>query len=141
MQTRSLLDCIGDWRSALSFCPSHRDRCRFAATLRVRGERANGPHGNDGDTKYSHLALTLLLMLYVGSAKGQSAKLPTGTVQDPTGAVSGQKADVAPVGAEGQRIAEAIRIDHPPRLDGTLDDPLWQKALPITDFKQREPYE
>jgi hypothetical protein len=38
-------------------------------------------------------------------------------------------------------IAQAVRVDHAPRLDGTLDDPIWQQALPITDFKQREPYE
>src|ERR1035437_5650286 len=38
-------------------------------------------------------------------------------------------------------IAQAVRVDHAPRLDGTLDDPIWQQASPITDFKQREPYE
>src|SRR5260370_12067354 len=26
-------------------------------------------------------------------------------------------------------------------MDGTLDDPLWQEATPITNFLQREPYE
>jgi hypothetical protein len=41
----------------------------------------------------------------------------------------------------GGRIAQAIRVDHAPHLDGTLDDPLWRQASPITDFKQREPYE
>ena len=38
-------------------------------------------------------------------------------------------------------IAQAVRVDHPPILDGTLSDPLWQQAPPITDFRQREPYE
>ena len=38
-------------------------------------------------------------------------------------------------------VAEAVRVAHSPRLDGTLDDPLWQRAKPITDFLQREPYE
>src|SRR4051794_4034274 len=38
-------------------------------------------------------------------------------------------------------VAEAVPVDHPPRLDGSLDDPLWQKAKPITDFRQREPFE
>jgi uncharacterized protein DUF5916/cellulose/xylan binding protein with CBM9 domain len=90
--------------------------------------------------KYLHLVLTPLLMFYGGSAKGQSSKPLAETVQDPTGAVW-HKVEVAQAAAEGQRIAEAIRIDHPPRLDGTLDDPLWQRASPITDFKQREPYE
>jgi hypothetical protein len=26
-------------------------------------------------------------------------------------------------------------------MDGTLDDPIWRQASPITDFRQREPYE
>ena len=43
--------------------------------------------------------------------------------------------------AEPSRIAVAVRVDHPPRLDGTLNDPLWQLAHPIADFRQREPYE
>ncbi len=40
-----------------------------------------------------------------------------------------------------QNGAEAARVDHAPKLDGTLDDPLWKTAKPITDFHQREPYE
>jgi hypothetical protein len=40
-----------------------------------------------------------------------------------------------------QRAAEAVRVDHAPKLDGTLDDPLWQSAKPITDFRQKEPHE
>jgi hypothetical protein len=42
---------------------------------------------------------------------------------------------------EGARMAEAVRVDRAPKLDGTLDDPLWQSARPITDFRQREPHE
>jgi hypothetical protein len=38
-------------------------------------------------------------------------------------------------------VAEAVRVDHAPKLDGTLDDPLWQSAKPIADFRQREPHE
>src|SRR5215469_648183 len=45
------------------------------------------------------------------------------------------------VSQEGPRIAEAVRVNQPPRLDGTLDDPLWQSAKPINDFRQREPHE
>lgn len=37
--------------------------------------------------------------------------------------------------------AQATSVEHPPKLDGTLDDPVWQAAFPITDFHQREPYE
>jgi len=42
---------------------------------------------------------------------------------------------------EGARTAEAARVDRAPRIDGTLDDPLWQSAKPVTDFRQREPHE
>src|SRR6185437_6215952 len=38
------------------------------------------------------------------------------------------------------RVSVAARVDHPPRLDGTLHDPLWQLAHPIVDFRQPEPY-
>ena len=47
-----------------------------------------------------------------------------------------------PAKEESVRItAEATYIDHAPRLDGTLDDQLWQSAKVITDFRQREPNE
>jgi hypothetical protein len=39
------------------------------------------------------------------------------------------------------RVAEAASVEHAPKLDGTLDDPLWLSATPITDFRQREPSE
>ena len=57
--------------------------------------------------------------------------------------MSGQKKEVSPsVRAPSVNpIAQAVRVERPPKLDGTLDDPLWQKAVPITDFRQREPYE
>ena len=42
---------------------------------------------------------------------------------------------------ENSQMAQAIRVDHAPKLDGTLDDPLWQSAQPIVDFRQREPHE
>jgi len=48
---------------------------------------------------------------------------------------------VTPNPEDTQLIAQAVRVDRAPRLDGSLDDPLWQLALPITDFRQREPYE
>jgi hypothetical protein len=32
-------------------------------------------------------------------------------------------------------------VDRAPRLDGTLNDPLWQRATPISNFLQREPFE
>jgi hypothetical protein len=48
---------------------------------------------------------------------------------------------VTPIASPTARLAEAVRVEHPPRLDGTLNDPLWQQANPITDFRQREPRE
>jgi len=39
------------------------------------------------------------------------------------------------------RVGEALRVERAPRLDGTLNDPLWQQAQVISDFRQREPYE
>jgi hypothetical protein len=45
------------------------------------------------------------------------------------------------ISPELARAAQAARVDRAPRLDGTIDDPLWQKAIPITEFLQREPYE
>ena len=41
---------------------------------------------------------------------------------------------------EPLRSAQAGRVDRAPKLDGTLDDPLWQQATPLTNFLQREPY-
>lgn len=43
--------------------------------------------------------------------------------------------------APENKVAWAVKVDHAPRVDGTLDDPLWQSAKPITDFRQREPNE
>jgi hypothetical protein len=42
---------------------------------------------------------------------------------------------------EPLRSAQASRVDRVPKMDGTLDDPLWGLATPITNFLQREPYE
>jgi hypothetical protein len=42
---------------------------------------------------------------------------------------------------EPLRTAQATRVARGPKLDGTLDDTLWQQATPIANFLQREPYE
>ena len=36
---------------------------------------------------------------------------------------------------------QASRVEEAPKLDGTLNDPLWQQAAPISDFREREPFE
>jgi hypothetical protein len=46
-----------------------------------------------------------------------------------------------PQSADEAHIAEAVRVDRAPRLDGTLNDPLWRSAKSVTDFRQREPHE
>jgi len=63
------------------------------------------------------------LCLVLALASGASARSP------------GQSAPAGP------RVANAARVNRAPRLDGTLNDPLWQAAAPITDFRQREPAE
>src|SRR6266705_5642547 len=42
---------------------------------------------------------------------------------------------------EPLRTASASRIEQAPKLDGTLDDPVWQQATAIHNFSQREPFE
>src|SRR5258705_7951413 len=55
---------------------------------------------------------------------------------------SGANAEASPAKGESARInAEATSVDDAPKLDGTLNDPLWQSAKPITEFRQREPHE
>jgi uncharacterized protein DUF5916/cellulose/xylan binding protein with CBM9 domain len=43
--------------------------------------------------------------------------------------------------AKDARGARATRVDRAPRVDGTLDDPLWEQAAAVEDFLQREPLE
>jgi hypothetical protein len=47
-----------------------------------------------------------------------------------------QRALIEPI-----RTARATRVDRAPKLDGTLNDPLWLQASPVDDFLQREPFE
>ena len=44
-------------------------------------------------------------------------------------------------GQNAPSIATPSRVDVAPKMDGTLDDSLWSRATPITEFFQREPYE
>jgi hypothetical protein len=65
----------------------------------------------------------LLLFIHPGSGNAKE-----GSAHNPKNQASGQ-------------AAEAVRVDHAPKLDGTLDDPLWQAAKLITDLRQQEPNE
>jgi hypothetical protein len=57
------------------------------------------------------------------------------------GAAQPRLAGLPSVPQSDARMAEAVPVDHAPKLDGILDDPLWLTAKPITDFRQREPFE
>ncbi len=36
-------------------------------------------------------------------------------------------------------VARPVRVDEPPKIDGILDESLWEDIEPITDFRQYEP--
>lgn len=55
-------------------------------------------------------------------------------------AVQGQRSP-NPSQPKNISFADAVGIDRAPKLDGTLDDPIWQSAKLISGFLQREPYE
>ncbi|HET9741646.1 MAG TPA: DUF5916 domain-containing protein [Terriglobales bacterium] len=44
-------------------------------------------------------------------------------------------------GSPSERVAYAHHVQSPPKLDGSLSDPIWLTAKPISDFRQREPNE
>ncbi|MBW6497252.1 MAG: carbohydrate binding family 9 domain-containing protein [Bacteroidales bacterium] len=43
-------------------------------------------------------------------------------------------------GRQDPRRLEAMRVAHPPKMDGTLSDPIWQLAFPANGFMQYEPH-
>lgn len=78
-----------------------------------------------------HLTLARLFLVALVSA-------PILTAQQAAGP---QQTEKHP-GVQGPlRTAEATRVEQVPKLDGSLDDPLWQQASPIANFVQREPFE
>ncbi len=44
-----------------------------------------------------------------------------------------------PGGLPALRLAEAVRVDVGPVVDGNLDDPVWAEAPPLSGFVQHEP--
>src|SRR5215469_14617708 len=87
----------------------------------------NGPHKHFPQSRTSFLVACFLVIL--------SSPLVCQTV--------GAQQPVSPDSTVRRepRSSKATPVDRPPKLDGTLDDPLWQQATPITNFLQREPYE
>ena len=45
-----------------------------------------------------------------------------------------------PQGSPG-KIAEAVRVEEPPTIDGDLSDPVWRLASVVSGFLQRDPQE
>ena len=80
----------------------------------------------------AQISVCLFLLALVGSSSSllhaQSHSSPQ-TKETQTGA------------QEPLRTTKASRVDRAPKLDGTLDDPIWQQATPIANFLQREPFE
>jgi hypothetical protein len=52
-----------------------------------------------------------------------------------------QRSETQAGAQEPGRTAKATPVERAPELDGTLDDPEWQSATPISGFLQREPFE
>lgn len=83
-------------------------------------------------SKLSHkrvgLCCTILtfILIFIQSIGGKTPPLPGGYNS---------------AGDSTRPSVEATFTDRAPKLDGTLNDPLWQLAAPITDFRQREPDE
>jgi Domain of unknown function (DUF5916)/Carbohydrate family 9 binding domain-like len=67
-----------------------------------------------------------LIFIFIQPTAGKASPLPGG--HDSAGESTRPSVEAAPT-------------DKAPKLDGTLNDPLWQLAAPITDFRQREPDE
>ncbi|MEO1436134.1 MAG: DUF5916 domain-containing protein [Bacteroidota bacterium] len=40
---------------------------------------------------------------------------------------------------EPKRTLQAVRVEEAPKIDGKMDDAVWQKAAPATDFVQQRP--
>ena len=51
------------------------------------------------------------------------------------------RSQAAPSARPSIAMAQAVRVERAPKMDGTLADPLWQQASAIADFRQREPFE
>src|SRR6476661_3432435 len=91
-------------------------------------QKAGADAVNDGPFECSSrfILCTLLIAIFV-----QPRTVAAGGLPDPA----------RPLPQEGTRKAEAVRVDRAPKLDGALDDPIWSSAIPVTDFRQREPKE
>src|ERR1041385_3891749 len=45
------------------------------------------------------------------------------------------------VAQDSTKVCHAVRISHPPKIDGALDDVSWREAMPVSDFVMSRPDE
>src|SRR5437667_11668359 len=119
---------MAKWENGTCFTPRFRDGRTSAPNYEFMRRRGTTNPGSMSNFSLSQPSLAFgLLSLLLFRPSGSNAESPR----------AGR-----PAKDESVRItAEATYIDHAPRLDGTLDDQLWQSAKVITDFRQREPNE
>ena len=73
------------------------------------------------------------------SVRAQAPRQVFDSGSDPEVSVEAE-AQARPLGAlAGRPTIRPTRADIPPDIDGRLDDPIWQRAVKITEFKQYEP--
>ena len=79
------------------------------------------------------------ILVFINTQKGAYLVCASSSVCE--GAARPRSCRLPPDPQTEARMAEAVRVDAAPRLDGTLGDRLWELAKPIMDFRQREPRE
>ncbi|HJQ25265.1 MAG TPA: DUF5916 domain-containing protein [Blastocatellia bacterium] len=78
-----------------------------------------------GPIPFLHIILVFLLPAIVqGQARAPQGARSTDQVED-----------------SGTRRIRAVYTTDPIRIDGVLNEPAWNQALPATDFRQEEPHE
>jgi len=83
------------------------------------------------------------VLLLVVSAAGAPASAQT-PAQAPPGAIDGPAPPTLPetVARDGDRVTvRAVKLDAPLTFDGRLDEPIYQRVHPMSDFIQQEPRE
>ena len=114
-------------------------RRRFSVPI-GEGQLDEGSAGSGGSSAFNRASL---------EQEAPSARVTGGIVVP----ASDPAARVVPGGAAGLGLAAsagiltgrpsvtAVRTDEPPRVDGNLDDLIWQQAARITEFVQQSPVE
>ncbi|MFP3948317.1 MAG: sugar-binding protein, partial [Longimicrobiales bacterium] len=92
---------------------------------------------------FQGIALAVLIALSPLTLQGQVAAPPTGEPGfDPTERRTGElgDAEARELGLlPGRPTVRPLRADESPDIDGSLDDPVWERAAKITSFVQQAP--